>query len=266
MMPRLGIAGLRSGFILAVLLMLAASGCVNYGGTRSGGAVSKESRLAAHLKMGAAYLEVGDYNSALSELSKAELLEPNNVEVNSYLGLTYYGKAEYALAIERYKKVLQLDPRKTDIHNNLGLIYLRLKDYAQARTEFETCIKEPTYAQVHLAQFNLGLLEESEGHPDKAEAIYRQVINSNQMPSAYFRLGQLAINRQDYRAAVDYLMPAVRIDAKYTDAYFALAESYEALGMKDEAAEAYGQVVVLSPNTSRAIESQSRVRRLLGFQ
>jgi Tfp pilus assembly protein PilF len=227
--------------------------------------VSKDNRLSAHLKMGAAFLEVGDYNSALAELSKADLLEPNNADVNSYLGLAYFRRGDYAQAIERYQKVLTLEPTRTETHNNLGLIYMQQRDFAKARTEFETCVKDPTYGQVHLAQFNLGLLEESEGHLDKAEAIYNKVINSNQMPTAYYRLGQLALNRRDPRRALDFLLPAVRLSPTYGDAYYALAQAYEELGLNDEAAEAYGQVVNLSPNTSRAIEAQSRVRRLLGF-
>jgi Tfp pilus assembly protein PilF len=228
--------------------------------------VSKASQIDAHLKMGAAYLEVGDYNSALAELSKAELLEPDNVDINAYLGLTYFGRGDYPQAVEKYQKVLALDPKKTEAHNNLGLIYMRQREYAKARTEFETCIKDRTYSQVHLAQFNLGLLEESEGHPEAAEKIYHQIISTSQMPSAYYRLGQLALVRDDARMALDFFLPAVRLDPHYTDAFYALAQAYEKLGLNDDAAEAYGQVVNLSPNTARAIEAQNRVRKLLGYQ
>ncbi|MDR2421773.1 MAG: tetratricopeptide repeat protein, partial [Deltaproteobacteria bacterium] len=135
-----------------------------------------------------------------------------------------------------------------------------------ARSEFEICLKDPTYSQVHLAQFNLGLLEESEGNLAQAEAIYLKVVNSKQMPQAYYRLGQLALNRGEANRAVDYLLPAVKVSPTYADAYFALALAYERQGLNDEAAEAYGQVVNLTPNTSRAIDAQKRVRRLLGFQ
>jgi Tfp pilus assembly protein PilF len=242
------------------------SGCFGGGGGRtSGGMIPKESRLSAHLKMGLAFLEVGDYNSALAEFSKADLLEPNNVDVNNYLGQTFFRRGDFPKAIERFQKVLTLDASRTEAHNNLGLVYLRQKDFVQARQEFEICVKDPTYNQTHLAQFNLGLLEESEGHLAEAEAIYHKVINSNQMILAYYRIGQLALNRRDYQKAVDYLTPAVRLDPRYVDAYYALAQAYEGVDKKDEAAEAYGQVVNLSPNTSRAIEAQSRVRRLLGF-
>ncbi|MDR0549853.1 MAG: tetratricopeptide repeat protein, partial [Deltaproteobacteria bacterium] len=217
------------------------SGCFSGGGSSSptsGGMVSKENRLAAHLKMGAAFLEVGNYNAALAELSKADQLEPNNVEVNGYLGMAYFHRGDIPEAIARYQKVLALDPKRTETHNNLGLIYLRQRDFAQARAEFELCLNDPTYSQVHLAQFNLGLLEESQGHIDQAEAIYHKVINSNQMPAAYYRLGQLSLQKRDPRKAADYLLAAVRLNPRYADAYFSLAVAYEELGLKDEAAEA----------------------------
>jgi Tfp pilus assembly protein PilF len=120
---------------------------------------SKESRASAHLQMGAAYLEVGDNNSALAEFSKAEALDPNNVEVILSLGRTFYRRGDYAQAVERYQKVLALDPTRTEAHNNLGLAYMRLRDFTKAREEFNLCLKDPTYGQVHYAQFNLGLLE-----------------------------------------------------------------------------------------------------------
>jgi TolA-binding protein len=85
------------------------------------------------------------------------------------------------------------------------------------------------------------------------------------MPEAYFRLGLLAVKAEDYRGAVDYFLTAVRLYPKYADAFYILAETYEKLNLKDEAAEAYGQVITLNPNSSRAIEAQTRVRRLLGY-
>jgi Tfp pilus assembly protein PilF len=227
---------------------------------------SKESRINAHLQMGTAFLEVGDNNSALAEFSKAELLEPNNLDVIANLAQTYFRRGDLPEAVTRYQKVLALDPTRTEAHNNLGLVYLRQRDFAKAREEFNICLKDPTYSQVHLAQFNLGLLEESEGHLDKAADIYLQVIAAREMPEAYFRLGRLAADRGDTRGAVDYYLTTVRLSPRYADAFYALAESYEKLDMKDEAAEAYGQVITLNPNTARAIEAQTRVRRLLGYQ
>jgi Tfp pilus assembly protein PilF len=182
------------------------------------------------------------------------------------LGLAYFKRDDLDLAIERFRKALSITPDKTEIHNNLGLIYLKKGDFAKAREEFQICLNDPTYGRVHVAEFNIGALEEAEGRVDKAEAIWLKVINSNQMPEAYFRVGQLALSRGDLKKAINYLSSATRLSPNYADAFYALARAYEAIGDNDEAAEAYGQVIRLSPNTPRAMEAQSRARRLLGFE
>jgi Tfp pilus assembly protein PilF len=248
-----------------LFLSMALVACYGGQGRTSGGMAPKESRLSAHIKMGLAYLEVGNFNSALAELSQADLLEPNNVDINSYLGLTYFRRGDFPQALERFNKVLSLDPTRTEAHNNLGLTYVRQNDYAQARKEFEICVKDPTYSQTHLAQYNLASLDETEGKLDRAEAIYHQIIKSNQMPAAYYRLGRMALNRGDAKKAVDYLLSAVRLDSKYADAYYTLAQAYEKVGRVDDAAEAYGQVINLTPNSARAMEAQAQARRILGF-
>ncbi|MDR3204682.1 MAG: tetratricopeptide repeat protein [Deltaproteobacteria bacterium] len=257
---------------LIVLSTLLTAGCVAPSSTRRHNEVTlkpgtAEQQVEAFTNLGAARLMQGDLAGALSELSKAEKLNPNNVEVLSYLGLTYYSRKDFDKAIEYYQKALTLDPSRSEVHNNLGLVYMERKEYDLAKTQFEFCLKDPTYSKPYLPQFNLGLIEEAQERFEEAIKIYRQIIiSSPQYAPPFFRLGRISYVKGDYRQAVDFLLNAVRLNTNYTEAYFLLAETYEKLDLKDEAAESYGQVVVLAPNTALALEAQMRARKVLGYQ
>jgi Tfp pilus assembly protein PilF len=187
--------------------------------------------------------------------------------VKHHLGRTYYHLNDMDRAIEYYNRALELDPSKTDVHNNLGLVYMNLKDYDKARAEFQACIDDLTYSNSNMARFNMGLLEETGGDSDKAAAFYHQIVSSaGQTPAAgpaYYRLAFLDFQKGGYREAVDYLNAAVRHNSEFADAFFLLGESYEKLGMPDEAAEAYGRCVVIDPSSLRGVEAQKRVRAIM---
>jgi Tfp pilus assembly protein PilF len=226
-----------------------------------------QQQMEAYINLGRILLVQNDLAGALSELSKAEQIDPNNIEVLTFLGLTYYTRKDFDKAIDYYNKAMALDPKRTEIHNNLGLVYMELKQFDRAKQEFQYCLADATYSRPWLPQFNLGAIEQIQGNLKEAEEIYRHLLTmSPQYAPPYFRLGQIFYSQNNFREAIDYLLNAVKLDPSYVDAYYLLGESYEKIGQKDEAAESFGQVVVLSPNTPRAIEAQRRARRVLGFE
>jgi type IV pilus biogenesis/stability protein PilW len=252
---------------MTACLLVFLAGCIppsNSDGLQVG---SKEAQVTAFTELGKARLIQGDLPGALSELSKAEALNPNNIDTLTLLGLTYYRRREYDKAIDYYQKALSIEPGRSEVRNNLGLVYMDMREFDKARSEFEACLRDPTYNRPFLAQTNLGILEETLGNAEAAEAIYLKSIEiSPQYATSYLRLGRINYNRGQYRQAADLLMNAIRLEGDYVEAYWVLAETYEKLKMPDEAAEAYGKVINLAPNTAMALEAQSRVRRVLGFE
>jgi type IV pilus biogenesis/stability protein PilW len=226
-----------------------------------------DEQAAAFTELGKARLLQGDLAGALSELSKAEVINPRNIDTMTLLGLTYYSRKDYDKAIEYFERALAIDPSKSEVHNNLGLVYMDMREYDKAKREFELCLADPTYARSYLAQYNLGLLAEFEGREAEAEEIYQRIMSlSPQYAAPLLRLARMRYAQERYREASDFLLNAVRLDPTSVDAYWLLAETCEKMGLTDEAAEAYGKVINLSPNTARALEAQSRVRRVLGYE
>ncbi|HVU28118.1 MAG TPA: tetratricopeptide repeat protein [Verrucomicrobiae bacterium] len=65
-----------------------------------------------------------DYDGALNTLSRAASLDPQNAQIQNYLGVTYADKGLRAQAETALRKALQIDPNYGEAHNNLAVIYI----------------------------------------------------------------------------------------------------------------------------------------------
>ena len=64
------------------------------------------------------------YDEALDSLSRAAKIDPNNPEIQNYLGVTLSHKGQRVAAETALRKALQLDNTYAPAHNNLAVIYL----------------------------------------------------------------------------------------------------------------------------------------------
>jgi len=66
----------------------------------------------------------GKYDEALGALSQAAKLDPQNPEIENYLGVTLAQKGLRGPAETALRKAIQLDPNFGEAHHNLAVIYL----------------------------------------------------------------------------------------------------------------------------------------------
>ena len=78
-----------------------------------------------HLENGRSFLNKGQLNDAIAELSKAATLEVNSAEAHSLLGVAYQFKGMPEFARKEFETALKLDKNNAQILNNYGyLLYL----------------------------------------------------------------------------------------------------------------------------------------------
>ncbi len=82
-----------------------------------------------HMQMGSNYLNKGNVELALFELTKASRLIPRNPEVHFALGTVHLLREEPDLAVEEFNKTVDINRKHADAYNNLGYAYLKLGDY-----------------------------------------------------------------------------------------------------------------------------------------
>ena len=64
------------------------------------------------------------YDEALDVLSRAAKIDPNNPEIQNYLGVTLSHKGQRVQAETALRKAIQLNPLYAPAHNNLAVVYL----------------------------------------------------------------------------------------------------------------------------------------------
>ncbi len=88
---------------------------------------------------GNAFKELGDYQAALDDYTRALELAPEAYWFNRR-GLVYEETRQFELAAADYARAIELDPTWAIAYNNRGYIKLNLKDYGGAKADFEKAI------------------------------------------------------------------------------------------------------------------------------
>jgi tetratricopeptide (TPR) repeat protein len=73
-----------------------------------------------------------DWGGAIVAMKSAALNEPDNADIQNYIGYGYRRLREMEPAVEHYNRALTLDPRHRAAHEHLGEAYLALDDLDQA--------------------------------------------------------------------------------------------------------------------------------------
>lgn len=91
-------------------------------------------------KIGIAYQQMGDLDSAKKMYERALKLNRKYPEAINNLGTIHYARKSYRRAISAYRKALQLNPESASIYSNLGTAYFARKDYRRAIECYEKAI------------------------------------------------------------------------------------------------------------------------------
>jgi len=78
-------------------------------------------------KLGYLEFQQEKYDDALDSLGRAAKLDPQNPEIENYLGVTLSHKGLRVQAETALRKAIQLDPGYAAAHNNLAVIYISQK-------------------------------------------------------------------------------------------------------------------------------------------
>lgn len=169
----------------------------------------KEKKADIFYQSGTQNLVSKKYTEALSDFLEAVKLDPKNPEIHNNLGMSYYFKGELNLATQHLRKAIELDPKNMDPVNNLANIHYAQGNYAEAKNGYENILKDLTYQNQFRTYYNLGLIELVQKNKTKARELFNKSLedNENYCP-AYFQLGTLDFDAQNYQAAYDHFKNA----------------------------------------------------------
>ncbi len=99
--------------------------------------VSKYPNANNYHALGQALVISSQYDAALTELSEADSLDPNNLAILTDLAAVQAAKSDYTNALLTVNKALSINPNYLSGIFNRALIYQELKDYNNARLDWE---------------------------------------------------------------------------------------------------------------------------------
>jgi tetratricopeptide (TPR) repeat protein len=155
---------------------------------------------------------------------------------------------QYDEAVTLLRRVVEIDPADFPAWAELGRAYFLQKNYVEAENAYLQAIsKQPKYA---MGLISLGRLRIVQKNFDGAiEALTQAVKVEPTSPEANYFLGEAYLQNKKGSLAVGYLNEAIKLDpVGMADAHLRLAALYNAVGMKDKAANEYEQFLKKVPD------------------
>lgn len=173
--------------------------------------------LEVQLKMGEVTFYARDYDRSLQCLSKVTAKEPDNRTALFMKGFIYKEKGDTASAVTLLRKVGDLYPDYAPAFEELGVLYASVGD-PLAVEYLETTIRlQPNNTN---ALYALALFHQERGEMDKAEELYRKILDINEKSAdSWHNLGYIELTYyHDYERAVEYFDHALEADPQHTQA------------------------------------------------
>lgn len=149
---------------------------------------------------------------AISEALKAAEADPDNPEIQNFLGLLYAQKAENEKAEDCFRRSIKLDSKYSDARNNLCWLLIEKSRYDEAIQQCRKAVENVTYATPERAYHNMGVAYERKGEIPKAVEAYKKgLIHNKKFVMTLKNLAKIHLNEKAYKDALPLLETASKI-------------------------------------------------------
>jgi tetratricopeptide (TPR) repeat protein len=143
---------------------------------------------------------------------------PHESVLPSLMGAAQMELGDYQSALEYYQRALKLKPGFEKLLNSLGICYLKLERFNDALTSFESALKQnPEFSP---AWFNMGLVYENTGQWSRAVSSYEQAVAiDDQYFDAFTSLGLALWRCEQYQQVPNAFTEALRCKPDHVPAH-----------------------------------------------
>lgn len=206
-----------------------------------------------------------EYTDALSNLLKANQLDPDNSEILNNLGMAYYFKGEKDLALKSLKKSLSINKDNSDARLNLASIYFKDGDFTSAEKIYKEVLKDLTYEKQARTYYNLGVLElQHRKNVSAAEKYFRKSLKENDSycPS-YYQLGMIQYSRRQFNTALKNFKEAgMGVCYDSASAHYYQGLTYVKLNRFNEARMKFDEIDTRFKKSVFAVKARSKMIEL----
>jgi tetratricopeptide (TPR) repeat protein len=161
-------------------------------------------------------------------------------------------------SVQLLEELLEKEPTLYEVQFNLGILYQMTGEPEKARAAYQASLQQ--HPRNPVAQLNLGLIALEDGDLTEAETRFKELVAlSPRYAGAYYLLGVCYGKRNEYTKAVDSLEKAISLLPQFLDPYVELGMVQNHLGQQEEAKKSF-LAVLNNPKAS------PRVLRMLGYR
>jgi type IV pilus assembly protein PilF len=159
-----------------------------------------------YVQLSVAYLQEGNYETALAKAQKAFELDPNYPPAHNALGLICNQMGNNGKAEEHFKRAITLDPNEGGALNNYGQLLCQLNRPEEAAAMFDRSIASPDYGTPEIAHANAGVCALQNKDTAKAESHFRAALEREpNLPTALIEMADLSYQKGDPLVARNFL-------------------------------------------------------------
>lgn len=161
------------------------------------------------------------YEDAIPLLESGLTIAPKRADLRAALGESYFMSGKTEKAIDEFKRLVDVDPSASS-YAFLGLSYRHLGRFDEARKYFQEGLKKDPHNAACL--FNVGYIEERQGHYAAAEQLFEQALRTNpDFSDVLLELANLRTRDKKFSDAEELLRKYVKVSRDPAAGYYKLA-------------------------------------------
>lgn len=182
-----------------------------------------------HYHLALAHSMAGRIAEAIIEFRRSLGINPDQKDANTGLGLMLMEQHQPESALTYLSRAVELDPQDPVTLMRLGWVHEKMESYAEARSAFEQAVTLDS--SLVEAYTSLARLVSIEGEHQRAIELLRRAIELRPDDSrAHFNLGVAFVNSGDYSQAAKAYEQVIEINPAHTRAHLYLSDIYVKLG------------------------------------
>ena len=159
----------------------------------------------AHLALGTALREIGDFDGAEPHLVRAVQLDPKSEEAVCELGVWQGAKGREAEAVKSLETALRINPASTTAYYNLGLVARHRGAEAAAAARFLRACELSDFRFDEAVENYVGCLVRTNQQAQAIEFLQRILVTRPTAARVWVLLARVHVNLKDPGAAADEL-------------------------------------------------------------
>jgi tetratricopeptide (TPR) repeat protein len=217
------------------------------------------SNLAIKQNLSGVYLQLKKYDKALGLLNDVLEKNPDNIMLRTSLADVYLQQNDWPSAKKQLNTVLQSDSLDPDTHLRIGVAFyaqtikdtLLIPEAIDIFKKYEKKFPSDARPYVYLGVLHRGIKKDS-----IAEQYFtRATQSSNWNGDAWWQLGWLYFDKQDFRTTIEVLNKAKQYVADDFRIYMLLGISYNRAGMNEDSRVALERAHELNPADLNVLSS-----------